>query len=322
MQKKIAVLLVTLSAIFWGTNFNIGKFVIEQISPLTTAAIRFSLASLFIIPMILCLESKTVIKETIKRNLWVYVILGVIGVAGFNALIFIGLKQTSSINGALIMATNPMVTLLLSRIFLKNSINATQQIGLVLSLVGVIAVITHGSLDVLFHLKIATGDWIIMGGNLCWASYGVFGRRFLNDSKPLITTAATMVVGAIALLLFASAEVNITQLLHQTGQVYISLFYMAIFGSVLAYLFWNYGITHVGAGNTSVFFNLVPVVTVLVAVIFGQSITPVQIIGGLIVISGVLLSTNIVNLSALNVFWKRTYQTYFKSTTDAVIDLE
>ena len=306
MKKKIALILVTLSAIFWGTNFNIGKIVIEQISPMSVAAIRFSLASLFILPMILCLESNALIKETIKRNAWVYLFMGVIGVAGFNWLLFIGLKHTTAINGSLIMASNPLVTLLLSGIFLKNSINATQRIGLVLSLAGVITVITQGSLDVLLHLKIASGDWLIMAANICWAAYGVFGRCYLKDSKPIITTASTMFIGAIALILMAIHDVNMSQLLDQNGPVYISLLYMAFFGSVLAYLFWNYGITHLGAENTSVFFNLVPVVTVLVAAILGESITPVQIIGGLIVISGVLLSTNVVNLGGLNRILKRT----------------
>ena len=306
MQKKIALMLVTLSAIFWGTNFNIGKILIEQISPLAVAAIRFFLASLFLIPILFCFESKALIKETVKRNAWVYLCLGVIGIAGFNCLISVGLKHTTAINASLIMASNPLLTLLLSAIFLKKSINASQRLGLLVSLSGVVAVITHGSLDILLHLKIASGDWFIMAGNLCWAAYGVFGLRYLNDSKPMITTAATMFIGSIVLIFMAGFDVNMSQLLHQTPQIYSALVYMAIFGSVLAYLFWNYGITHLGAGNTSVFFNLVPVVTVLVAAMRGESITLVQMIGGLIVISGVLLSTNVINVTALYRMFKGT----------------
>jgi len=299
MQRKIALILVTFSVIFWGTNFNIGKIVIEHVSPLATAAIRFVLASLLLVPLVFCLESSVTIKEMVKRNIWVYLFLGLIGVAGFNGLISVGLKYTTAINAALIMATNPLITTLLSALLLKCTINASQRVGLLISLMGVIAVITHGSLDMLLHLRIATGDWLVMAGNICWAAYSVFGRRYLNDSKPMITTAATMSIGAVALALMASYDVNMSELLHQTPFIYMSLLYMAIFGSVIAYLFWNYGISLLGAGNTSVFFNLVPVVTVLVAVILGQPILPIQIIGGMIVISGVLLSTNVINLSVL-----------------------
>lgn len=313
MQKNITLFLVALSAIFWGTNFNIGKYVIEHISPLTTAAIRFFLASLFITPLIFCLESRATIKEAVKRNQWVYLFLGIVGVGGFNGFIAVGLQYTTAINASLIMATNPLVTTVLSAIFLKSMINGTQRAGLLISLAGVIAVITHGSLDMLLHLRIASGDWLIMAGNICWAVYSVFGRRFLNDSKPMITTTVTMLVGSLALILAASYDANISQLLNQPPQIYSSLLYMSLCGSVLAYLFWNYGITHLGAGTTSVFFNLVPVVTVLVAVIMGEPVTPIQIIGGLIVIFGVSLSTHVITLHGLQRLLK-------KASNDAVVD--
>lgn len=300
MQKKIALIFVTLSALFWGTNFNIGKTLIEQISPLTAAALRFSFASLLMMPFIVCFESRSNIMQAIKRNAWVYLFLGVIGVAGFNGLLFIGLKHTTAINGSLIMASNPLVTLLLSRIFLKNSMSITQGIGLLLSLLGVLTVITQGSLTVLLHLNIASGDWLIMGANLCWATYGVVGRRYLKDSKPLITTAATMFIGSMTLIIMARHDLNLSQSLHQTPFVYISLLYMTLFGTVLAYLFWNYGIAHLGAENTSVFFNLVPVVTVAISALLGQAITSVQLVGGLIVISGVLLSTQVISFNRLH----------------------
>ena len=300
MSKKFPIMLVTLSAIFWGTNFTVGKVIVENLPPFVAAAIRFSFASLLIIPLILFLEPITTIKEAIKRNWGVYIVMGLLGVVGFNGLFFLGLKYTTPINGSLIMGTNPLVTMLLAAIFLKERIHAGQRVGVLFSLIGVIVVITNGSLDELLHFRIASGDWIIMAANVCWAFYGVLGRLYLKESKPLITTAATMVIGSIALLLMASYDVNMAQLLNQTVQVYASLMYIAICGTVLAYLFWNYGINHLGVGTTSVFFNLVPVVTVIMAIMLGQPITFIQILGGMSVITGVLLSTNVVRLPYLN----------------------
>lgn len=296
MSKKIAILFVTLSALFWGANFNAGKIAVEHLSPITAAAIRFSLASLIIIPIVLLWESN--IKETVKRNLGMYILLGIIGVAGFNGLFFLGLKYTTPVNGALIMATNPIVTMLLAALILNDTIRANQRLGMLFSLIGVIVVITHGSLALLLQLKIALGDWIIMAANICWALYGVLGRRYLKNSKPLITTAATMALGSIALIIFSGYEASITQLTNQSWQVYFSLIYMAVFGSVLAYLFWNYGILHLGVGNTSIFFNLVPVFTVLISIGMGQPILLVQTIGGVLVILGVLVSSNVIELPA------------------------
>ncbi|MDP3561229.1 MAG: EamA family transporter [Legionellaceae bacterium] len=299
MQKKIALLLVTLTAIFWGTNFIVSKSILEHLSPIIAAALRFSLAAVLLLPIILYSESLNKIKEAIKQNLSVYLFLGIVGVAGFNGLFFLGIKYTTPINGALIMGTNPLVTLLLSVIFLKEPIYKNQRIGVLFSLMGVLVVITNGTLQQLLHLHIAFGDWIIMGSNLCWAVYGVVGKRYLKSSKPLVTTTVTMIIGALTLILLALPELNMAQLWDQSKQICGGLMYVVIFGTVLAYLFWNYGLTHLGASNTAVFFNLVPLVTVSHALILGQSISSVQIWGGLAVIFGVLVSTNIIKVPYL-----------------------
>lgn len=300
MSKKLPIFLVTLSAIFWGSNFTVGKIIVEHLPPFVAAAIRFSIASLLIVPLVLFLEPITAIKIAIQRNWRIYITMGLLGVVGFNGLFFLGLKYTTPVNGSLIMGTNPLVTMLLACIFLKEPMHAGQRVGVLFSLIGVLMVITNGALTQLLHLKIATGDAIIMAANICWASYGVMGRLYLNDSKPLLTTATTMVIGSMALLIIASFQINPSQLLHQSTQLYVSLLYIAICGTVLAYLFWNFGINHLGVGTTSVFFNLVPVVTVIMAMLSGQSMTLLQLFSGLLVIVGVLLSTRVIKLPFLN----------------------
>lgn len=292
MPNKTAILLVTLSTLFWGATFNAGKIAVENMSPLLVAAVRFSLASLIILPILFYKENH--IKEDIKQNMLMYTVLGIIGVVGFNSLFFLGLKYTTPVNGALIMATNPIVTMLLSAIILKDPIRFNQRIGMSLSLIGVILVVTHGSLEMLLRLKIAFGDWMIMAANICWALYGVLARRYLENSKPLIMTAATMLVGSVILIAFSCYSSSMTPLLHQTWQVYTALIYIASFGSALAYLFWNYGIAKLGAGNTSLFFNLVPIFAVFISMLMGQPVSVLEIFGGAVVILGVLISTSVV----------------------------
>ena len=236
------------------------------------------------------------LKSAIKRNWMIYLFLGLVGVAGFNGLFFLGIKYTTPINGSLIMGTNPLVTLILAAIFLKEPVTTNQRVGVLFSLIGVLVVITNGSLDQLMHLKIAFGDWVIIGANLCWASYSVAGRRYLKESKPLITTAITMIIGSIILLCLVIPGTSFAQLIDQSKPVYAALMYTVFFGTVLAYLFWNYGIKHLGASKTAVFFNIVPIVAVIHSIIMGHAIYPVQIAGGLCVIFGVLLSINIINL--------------------------
>ena len=194
------------------------------------------------------------------------------------------------------MATNPLVTMLMAALILKDPIRTNQRIGMIFSFLGVAIVISHGFLNMLLHFKISVGDLIILGANLCWALYSVLSRRYVKKSTPLMTTAMTMSIGALILLAFSGSSLASFELLNQNWQVYAALIYMALFGSVLAYLFWNYGIAQLGAGPISIFFNLVPVFTVVISIVAGQSISLLQIIGGMVVIFGVLISVNFIKL--------------------------
>lgn len=297
MSKMLAIVLVILSTLFWGGNFNAGKYIVEYLPPFVAASLRFSLASVFILLILVCTEKNII--DTLKRNWKAFIVLGLIGVAGFNGLFFLGLKYTTAVNGALIMATNPLVTMLLAALILNQTINARQWIGLVFSFFGVLLVITHGSLDTLIHLKIASGDWIILAANFCWALYSVLNRHYIKSSTPMITTSITMCVGTLVLLLFSAPSFTEANVFHHSWQVNVLLCYMAIFGSVLAYLFWNHGIERLGASETSIFFNLVPVFTVAISLLIGQSVALLQIVGGLLVIMGVLISSNVIRIPGL-----------------------
>lgn len=134
MNKKIAFFLVALSAIFWGANFNVGKVLVGFFSPLHLASIRFICASLLIIPAVLLMENRSNIIQTIKRNFWIYIVLSMIGIVGYNALFFEGLKYTTPINAALIMATNPPLTMFLAAYLLKETMRFSQKLGAFISL--------------------------------------------------------------------------------------------------------------------------------------------------------------------------------------------
>ena len=286
-----AVLLIILTTFFWGTNFNAGKIVVTHVMPLTASAIRFFIAA--VVMLIICLPHIKSLPGIFKKNALMFILLGVIGVAGFNGLFLLGLKYTSPINGALIMGTNPLVTTLLAALILKERVKYNQKMGMLVSLVGVVIVITHGSWDKLVHLRVEKGDWIILIANICWASYGIFNRRYVKSSTALVTTTCTMVIGTLLLLLISFFEPQgYASALNQSWEVYLLILYMAVCGSALAYLFWNYGIEQLGPSRTSLFFNLVPVFTVTVSLLAGVPMNWMQILGGILVILGVFTSVN------------------------------
>ncbi|KAB8028584.1 DMT family transporter [Fluviispira multicolorata] len=294
MSKTLAIFLVICSTFFWGSNFNVGKYVVGEMSPLIATALRFSLASLVIIII-------TIIKEKnffqmLKENIIIYILLGFIGVAGFNSFFLIGLKHSSAINCALIMSTNPLLTNIFAKYILKKEIFTFQKIGMIISFVGVLLILTQGSLDTLLKLKFSAGDWIIIIGNICWALYGVLCLRYLKNSSALATTASTMFFGTLVLIILAFFEGNVSQVFQQNISIYSAIAYMGICGAVLAYLFWNTGVAKLGAGTTSLFFNFVPVFTVLISILLGHPVLMIQILGGAIILLGVLTSSNFIRI--------------------------
>ncbi|MGD7050749.1 EamA family transporter [Rossellomorea marisflavi] len=281
-------------AVFTGATFNLAKYAVQYLSPASAAAWRFGIAALVLI-LLLGLQKQTNFK-TVKSHWKMYILLGIIGVFGFNTFFFWGMQGTSPLNGALIMGTNPLVTTILAYLILKNPINKKQILGISFALIGVILVLTQGSLEIIQTLSISKGDLLILAGNVCWAIYGVLGKKYLNGSSSFETTTYTMIVGAICLLILTAFSSSPQPLSNVTWSAWGAIIFMAIFTSVLGYLWWNKGMAIIGATNTSLFFNLVPVVTMLLSFLTGVVITVPQVVGTFLVILGVLTASGFIKL--------------------------
>ncbi|OIK13333.1 EamA family transporter [Bacillus sp. MUM 13] len=289
-HAKIYLLLLGFS-LFTGATFNLAKYTIAYIPASFAAAYRFGLAAAI---MLIILGFREGIKTSqIKGNFMSYSVLGVIGVFGFNALFFIGLKFTSPLNGALIMATNPLVTAILARIILKETIRFQQAAGMGIALCGVLFVLTQGSIKMMTNLSFSAGDFIILGGNICWAFYGVYGRRFVKNSTSLATAAYSMLIGAFCLIAVSLASSESIHFSSIPIGVWVAIACMSIFTTVLGYLWWNKGMKEIGAAKTSLFFNIVPVVTMLISFFTGTHITMAELSGACLVIIGVASASGI-----------------------------
>lgn len=177
-------------AVFWGASFNAGELAVQAMPPLTVTAWRFIIATILMLLLFLIKERPS--WSSIRSSLWVYILLGVVGVFVTNALQFTALMYTPPLHPALIMATNPMLTSILAVPLLKESIRLRQIFGMLCSMVGVLLVITNGAL--LQIASISLGDLLAMGANITWALYGVLGRKLLRNSTPMATSTMTMAV--------------------------------------------------------------------------------------------------------------------------------
>jgi len=289
MKHRTIYATLILSTLFWGANFNLGKFVVHTTDPLSAAAWRFLLAGLAMAAYMLAAEG--VDWQGLRRNFFALLAMAAVGIFGFNVAFFFGLQTTSSVNGSLIMTLNPTITVVLTALVLGEAISWKQVLGLALSFCGVVTVVSGGNLaDLLAHFHFAVGDALILIGNLCWAAYSVIGKKWVKNLSPIQTTTSTMLIGALAMVAVALSAHG-GSLPVPSAQSLGAIAAMAMFGTVLAYLWWNNGIRTIGPARTSVFFDLVPIFTMIIAIMLGEHVTPAQFVGAVLVISGVLFSS-------------------------------
>ena len=275
--------LVTTAVFFWGANFLLGGFVIHDIPPMWAAAMRFVLGAMLMFA-IAGMRRENLLAP-LRKNIGVYVMLGVVGVVGFNLFFFYALRYTSANNAALIMATNPLLTTLLAVAILGERTSTRHLIALPIALVGVAVVVTQGHLHA---LQLSVGDMLMLGADIFWALYNVLCRRYMPQVSPLVNTTWIMAAGAVVLLCVAlGSDAHLASL---GARATVSMLVMASGGTVLAYLFWGMGIARLGAARTAIFLNLVPVFAMLLGALIGASPTAPQIAGGLLVLGGVTIS--------------------------------
>jgi drug/metabolite transporter (DMT)-like permease len=286
MKTHTVYLLVIASAFFWGANFVLAGPVLVDLSPLWAAAARFALGALLMLGFAVWRGEDLV--GPLRSHAWAYLLLGAVGISAFNLLFFFALQHTSAVNAALIMASNPLLTTLLAAVLLRERANARQLASIPLALLGVSIVISGGEFHRLTALHDVRGDLLMLGANFAWAFYNVLGRRYLPKTSSITNTTLLMSAGAVLLLLAALSHGGLPQVPGPKAMLALAM--MIGGGTVLAYVFWNTGIAYLGAGRTALFLNLVPVFAMLIGIISGVLPTLPQLIGGVLVISGISLS--------------------------------
>ncbi|QZT35365.1 DMT family transporter [Caldalkalibacillus thermarum TA2.A1] len=274
--------------LFWGGAFPAAQHVITEISPITAAAIRFGAAGLILL-LISLYRSEWNFKE-IKQRWAGLLLMALTGIFAYNAFFFYALNYTSAINGSLIMATTPILMTLGAVLFLKEPWHMRLGIGLLLSLTGVLLVVTQGSLRTLLSLSYNMGDLLFILALVSWVTHGLIGKIVMRGITPLLTTTFTSLVGSVGLLIWSLFEGGWRSVPLMSVQAWLEMMYMIVFATVLAFFLWNKGVHEIGASIASMFMNLVPINASWIAVAFyGSTITWKQITGMLLVITSVFL---------------------------------
>ena len=302
MKKHTMSLLMIMAAFFWAGAFIAGKYSVSSFNPGMLTFLRFGIASLVILVI---LRVKQPDDWRIQQHeLKAVIILGLIGMIGYHLLFFEALKYTSATNASMVVALNPMVTALIAA-FIAGELISAKRMGLILvALAGVLLTLTNWDLGVITRLEMNVGDVIMLAAVLCWAIYSVLVKRFMVSFTPLKLTAYSFISCTLMLAPFVIfKEENFNAIIVATPQAIMAVVYMAIFPTVIGYLIQQMSIQKVGASQTSIYINLVPVFSLLLAmIILGESITVQKLISsGMIILAVFLYSRENIKLEGKHV---------------------
>jgi drug/metabolite transporter (DMT)-like permease len=291
--RKLAVspyLLLGMTVLFWSGNFILGRGLHDKVPPVALSFWRWLTALIMILPFTLRPMLKQ--REVIFR-LWKQLLLfGLLGVAGFSTLVYIGLKTTTATNGVLLNTTSPVFIILISRIVLKHRLSLRQGLGVILALMGVAVIVTQGELAQLLKFQLHRGDLFVIAGVLCWALYTVYLHLRPPELTQLAFAGITMLAGTATILPFFLWEAWMGAVTLVTPAVLAGIFYLSLFPSILAYLFWNHAVGQVGANRAGLFIYLMPVFGVLLSSLFlGEAIRLFHLAGMALIFIGIYLTT-------------------------------
>lgn len=290
-HTKIYILMI-LSAFFWSGAFIAGKFAVPYIPPCTLTFLRFFFATI-ILYFVMKSNNKSLGEETFhftKEHIPFFLFTGIVGMIGYHVLFFSALKYTTAINSSVIGATNPIVTTIIAAVVISNRIPPKQIAGIFISFLGVILTITSADLSIFTNFSFNKGDLLMLAAVVCWATYGVVSKTKGKDINPVALTYYSFLFCCIFSIPLLLLEKPWTFILKIPASAWIATLYMSIFASVIGYLVQQMAIKEIGPSRTSIFVNLVPVFSIILAVsILGEELVPVKIFTAALIIAGVYM---------------------------------
>lgn len=272
------------AVVLWSASFIATKLAYETFAPIQLAAVR----TLFAVILFWFMRKITSNNEQIQKEDRMRIALsGFLGITLYFAIENIGVSMTSSSNSALIVASFPAVTTLLEFFIYHSKPNVKKILGIILAIIGV-AVLTQINVD--GNSKSMLGNIILIGAGVVWAFYNFITRDLTNKYSAMTLTYYQMLAGFIFFLPFVIIEGKTWRMPTMTSAS--ALIYLSVGCSIVAFLLYNLGLRKLSASISVSLMNLVPVLGLIFSIlILHESVSTVQILGGIIVIIGVILSS-------------------------------
>jgi len=290
-SRHRAYILLSGAALFWAGNFVLARAVHAAVPPIGLAFWRWAVVGLFVVPW--AWRELRAQWPVMRAHAGLMILLGMLSVGAFNTLIYVGVQTASAIDALMLISAIPAFILVLAPVILGNRLARREILGVFVSGLGVLTVLTHGHPWSMTDLFDNSGTLWILAGVLSWALYSVLLRRLPAAIFGRGLFAATVIVGLVTLLPFYLWETY-----GQYRPVTLSLTllwsvaYTAFFASVLAYLAWNKGVALIGVERAGIFIHLMPAFGLLLSAFWlKEHITIADGAGLTFILVGLTIST-------------------------------
>ena len=291
-DQYTGISLAIIAVIIWSGNFIISRAVNRQIGPVSLAFFRWFTATAIIAP--LAWKKFRVEKNIVFLN-WKYIFwTSLTGITLFNTLVYVSGHYTTAINMALIGTTSsPVFAIILAMIFLKEKLTPLRLLGMLTCISGILLLLSKGSWQTLASFRFSTGDLWILAAALAFGIYSMLVKKKPAGISPLNFLFVLFLSGTIMLFPFFLVDHFTGGPIQWNNVLTGSILYLGAGTSVIAFLCWNLAIQKLGTSGTVLFGNLIPVFSAMEAVwLLGETISNIQLISGLIVITGLVLANS------------------------------
>ena len=289
-KNNLAYILLILTTLFWSGNFIVGKAASTyEIPPFSLNFYRWLFAGLILLPFTI----KEIIKKKdyILNNVGFFIILGVTSITIFNSAVYYSLYYMQVISGVLMISTIPVWIMFISSILGIEKTNRFQIFGVILSLLGVLFIITKSDLEVIKNLAFNRGDLIMASGMFAWALYSALLKKKTYEISQITLLEVVIITGLFFLIPIYVLEMNLGNPIIIGKPFILTLSYVVLFPGLASFFFWIKGIDIIGANRAGVFLHLMPVFGSIMAIIlFDEKFMIYHLLGAIFIIAGITLS--------------------------------
>ena len=282
-------LLLSITALCWAGNAIVGRLAAGHIPPVTLSFLRWTFAFLIILPFAWTHLARD--WAAIRGRLGIMIVLSITGISAFNTLQYWALEHTQALNTLLLQSAGPLVVAVWSLLLLGVRLTPAQAGGILLSLTGVLVILLHGDLTTLSNIAFNKGDLIFIVALAIFGLYSVLSLK-RPEIHGLSFVGFTFGCGAACLLPLFAWELFARPVMRIDAGNLLTLFYVSVFPSTLAYLCFNRGVQLIGANRAAPFFHVVPVFGTIMGIAFlGEHPQPFHFIGFALVLTGVFVAS-------------------------------